>query len=122
MKPPHLCSTPYCRRAKSQRKAVCPRCYMRSWRAANKMKATLAILRDRAKRKKVPFDLDLPWLTEFLTSNNYDSKLHHIDRIRTWEGYTKANLQILDCRENIAKGNRERYGKLWLSLEAECPF
>lgn len=81
---------------------------MRAWRAANPVKAKLAFLRERARERNHPFDLDLPWLTWFLTFNNYDSTLHHIDRVKTWLGYTKGNLQILTSGENIAKGNRER--------------
>lgn len=74
------------------------------------------MLRDRAAHKKVPFDLTLEWLTDFLRENAYDSTEHHIDRIKTWLGYTKDNLQILTITENIVKGNRERYGKM------ELPF
>jgi len=73
------------------------------------MKAKLAILRDRAARKKVPFDLDLPWLIEFVLVNAYDPTEHHIDRIKTHLGYTKDNLQVLPATENISKGNRERH-------------
>lgn len=120
MKPSYLCPTKFCRHKRGKNRGPCSRCQMRAWRAKNKMKATLAMLRDRAARKNVPFDLDLDWLTEFLTVNGYDSKLHHIDRIKTWEGYTKFNLQILPCDVNIAKGNRERRGQL--PLIAECPF
>lgn len=122
MKPTHLCPTPYCRhkRPAPGHGRLCSKCRMRAWRAANKVKATLAHLRQRSTKKNVPYDLDLPWLTDFLTSNGYDSKLHHIDRIKTWLGYTKGNLQVLPCDENIAKGNRERHGQL--PLIAECPF
>lgn len=91
---------------------------MRAWRATNPVKCKLGILRDRAARKRVPFDLDLEWLTTFLTDNHYDPTLHHIDRIRTWEGYTKANLQVLPMSENIAKGNRER----WVPYFQRDPF
>jgi len=87
---------------------------MRRWRAANPVGAILAQLRRRAKDKKIPFDLTLEWLKEFLATNKYDSSIHHIDRIKTWLGYTMGNLQVLVASENIAKGNRERYGKLWM--------
>jgi len=82
---------------------------MRKWRAENPLKAKLSILKDRARRKRVPFDLDLSWFACFLEREKYDSTLHHIDRIRTWEGYTKGNLRVLPISENIAKGNRERH-------------
>lgn len=73
------------------------------------MKAKLAILRDRAARKRVPFDLTLEWLTNFLRENAYDSTEHHIDRDKPWLGYVMGNLQVLPASENIAKGNRERH-------------
>jgi len=95
---------------------------MREWRAANAVKAKLAILRDRAARKHLSFDLDADWLAEFLSSNHYDSSLHHIDRIRSWDGYVKGNLQVLLIGENIAKGNRERHGYAWMSRYGTVPF
>lgn len=115
-KPPHLCITKFCRRPHGAKERLCGRCSLRRWRAANPMKAKLAILRDRAARKKVPFDLTVEWLTEFLRENAYNSSEHHIDRVKPWLGYVMGNLQILPCDENIAKGNRERYGKM------ELPF
>lgn len=75
------------------------------------MKAKLASLRDRASHKKVPFNLDLAWLDNFIQRTGYDHTLHHIDRIITWGGYTKGNLQILSISDNTAKGNRERRGQ-----------
>lgn len=122
-KPPDKCITKFCRRAGTRKRGgLCSRCSMRRWRAANPIAATLSMLRRRAKDKKIPFDLTLPWLTEFLTTNGYDSSVHHIDRIKTWLGYTMGNLQVLTMSENIAKGNRERYGKLWMKLEVDEPF
>lgn len=115
-KPPHLCTTRFCRRKHGEKSPLCARCMRRAWRAKYPIKAKLAWLRDRATKKKVPFDLTLEWLTEFLTANAYDSTIHHIDRVKTWLGYTMDNLQILDATENIAKGNRERRGQI------EIPF
>lgn len=116
------CLTKWCRRQVRQKggksRGHCSKCSMRQWRAANPLKDRLAHLKDRAARKRVPFDLDLEWLTAFLTDNHYNPTLHHIDRIRTWEGYTKANLQVLLMSENIAKGNRER----WVAYFQHDPF
>lgn len=75
------------------------------------MKARLASLRDRAQRKRVPFDLDLDWLADFLKRTGYDSTLHHIDRVCVLGGYTKGNLQVLTVAQNVGKGNRERRGQ-----------
>lgn len=115
-KPSAKCVTKFCRGTGHPKRAgLCSKCSMRKWRASHPVGATLAMLRRRSKDKKIPFDLTLEWLTEFLTTNKYDSSIHHIDRIKTWLGYTMGNLQILPMSENIAKGNRERYGKLWMT-------
>ncbi len=82
---------------------------MRVWRSKNPVKALLAWLRWRATKKHVPFDLTPVWFDSWLRRNHYDRRLHHIDRIRTWEGYTKGNIQVLEGAENVAKGNRERW-------------
>lgn len=112
MKHPSKCITPYCRRNRRKQHKTCSRCSMRIWRAENPDHARWAILRDRAARKKVPFDLTVEWLTGFLDANEYDPTLHHIDREKPWLGYVMGNLQVLPCAENIAKGNRERRGQL----------
>lgn len=88
----------------------------------NPLKAKLAILRCRAARKHLEFDLDVDWLGRFLAENHYDSTIHHIDRIRSFEGYVKGNLQVLTVGENIAKGNRERHGYAWKSEYSDRPF
>jgi len=120
---PDKCLTKFCRNPRAKKDGgFCSKCKKRQWRTANPVKAKLCILRDRAKRKKVPFDLTEEWLTEFLIKNKYNSLEHHIDRIKTWLGYTMDNLQVLPMSENIAKGNRERYGKLWMSAIVDEPF
>jgi len=105
----HLCPTRYCRNRKRQKGSCCSKCSMRAWRARNPVGALLAWLRWRAKVKEVPFDLTFTWFESFLRREGYDRALHHVDRIRTWEGYVKGNLQLLSGAENIAKGNRERW-------------
>lgn len=109
-KPSHLCRTKFCRRkGHPKRGRLCSKCSMHRWRAANPMKARLAMLRDRAARKKVPFDLTMVWLEKFLAENAYDPKEHHIDRETPRLGYVMGNLQVMLIGENIAKGNRERH-------------
>lgn len=109
-KPAHLCITKFCRHlGHPKRGGLCGKCSMAKWRAANPLKHRLAVLRHRAARKRVPFDLDLPWLAQFLLLNYYDPTTHHIDREKPHLGYVKGNLQILPMAENIAKGNRERW-------------
>lgn len=112
-KPRLKCITKYCRKPQGNKTGgLCSRCSMRRWRAGNPDKARLAMLRARAARKHVPFDLTLDWLNDFLDRNEYDPTLHHIDRISAARGYVMDNLQVLPCAENISKGNRERGAQL----------
>lgn len=111
-KPLHLCPTKWCRRRKRKKGNLCPRCSLRLWRKANPVAARLAVLRDRAQRKHLAFDLTLPWLERFLRENAHDPSIHHIDRISAGRGYVMGNLQVLPIADNIAKGNRERWGQL----------
>src|SRR5258708_2061039 len=99
-KPLNKCITRFCRTFRGEKSPLCNKCSLRRWRAANPIKARLAVLRDRAQRKKVPFDLTVPWLTEFLSVNTYDPKTQHIDREKPWLGYVMGNLQILAAGEN----------------------
>lgn len=103
------CSTKWCRKPRCKKGGkYCSKCKMRVWRACNPTKARLAWLRNKAAKKKLPFDLDLKWLGSFLERNSYDKSIHHIDRISVLKGYTRDNLQVLLCGDNVAKGNRER--------------
>lgn len=85
---------------------------MREWRKANPVKAILHQIRSRAGHKHLTFDLTLAWLTDFLQRTGHDPSLHHIDRISAGKGYVMGNLQVLPIADNIAKGNRERWGQL----------
>lgn len=105
----HLCRTKFCRRKRGKKSPCCSKCAMRQWRANNPIKALLAHLRWRATKKRLDFDLPFRWFARLLAASGYDRTLHHIDRIRSWEGYVKGNVQVLEGVENIAKGNRERW-------------
>ena len=108
------CSIKFCRHLvnrKKEKNHKCSKCRSREWRTKNPMKAWLAHIRDRARRKKVPFNLNVVYLTAFVTSQNYNPHLHHLDRIIPPKGYVMGNLQILNIDINISKGNRERNGQ-----------
>lgn len=92
------------------RHTKCYACSKALERRNDPIKARMYNCRDRATKKKVPYNLNLAWFTRFLRDNPYDPTTHHIDRIIPEKGYTIGNLQILLIPENIAKGNRERWG------------
>lgn len=110
----HLCPTKYCRRRRRAKGTHCSRCSMRMWRAENPIAALLGNIRSRAGRKKLEFSITLEWFSQFLLDNHYDRCLHHIDRISAGKGYVMGNLQVLPIADNIAKGNRERWGQFHL--------
>ena len=111
-KSPLKCPTKFCRNDRGNKRPTCPKCSLRAWRKANPIADILNNVRQRAKRKKLDYDLDLEWFKAFLLDQNYDRNEHHIDRISAAKGYVKGNLQILPISENIAKGNRERGAQL----------
>lgn len=108
------CITKRCRHLVDRNKGRdkrCSKCKMRQWRLKNPIKACVTRLRERAKKKKVPFNIRVVWFAAFIASQNYDKRFHHIDRIIPPKGYVEGNLQVLDIDKNIAKGNRERHGQ-----------
>lgn len=109
-KSPEKCATKFCRNRRAHKHQRCSKCMMREWRKKHPVAYRLMVLRQRAKRKNLPFDLDRAWLSEFLERTGYDPTLHHIDRICVLGGYTKNNIQVLSISDNTAKGNRERHG------------
>lgn len=120
-KPARLCRVKYCRnnrpvrgpRAEGKDASLynrCARCKKEKWRREHPLQAAFCRIRDRARRKKIPFDLTLFQLAEVAIEAGYapGSGLH-LDRKDATLGYTKGNVQVLTGTENIIKGNKERW-------------
>lgn len=107
----HRCRNRLTRFQRKHGNIHCTKCMMRRWRYNNRIGALLSRLRERSRLKRVPFDLDLPFLSALLEGTNYLEQpgAWHIDRVVPALGYTKSNVQILSAHDNIAKGNRERH-------------
>ena len=81
----------------------------------HKRSALLAAIKQRAKKKDIPFDLELSDLTppnycpvlglklEYGHSNRDSSP--SVDRIDNSKGYTKDNIIIVSCKANRIKNN-----------------
>lgn len=89
-----------------------------TWRTRNPKKAHYCSLRQNAKRKGVPFDLELndinypeccPILGIPLVRNTGDKSAKEnspsVDRIDPSKGYTKDNIQIISAKANVMKNN-----------------
>lgn len=122
-KEPHLCRTSRCRNHRPHKRGHCDACRKRLERANNPVRAAWAHIRDRAKKKNLPFDLDFEWFKDWAEKSKYinnkgvTSYALHIDRRIRSLGYVKTNVQVLTCRDNVAKGNRERH-----EIEEPNPF
>jgi len=87
---------------------------MRDWRSANPIRAAYTNLKQNASRRKksfaITFEEFAAWCkeTNYITRKGREGDKMHIDRINHLKGYSIDNIQILSCRENSQKGNREK--------------
>lgn len=97
-----------------KRNSVCSKCAMRRWRANNPLGAMLLLWRNRARVKRVPFDLTVSGMAEFLNGSGYlDLKgrhrgMYHLDRIVPRLGYVFSNIQVLSAEDNCSKSGKEK--------------
>ena len=77
------------------------------------------MLRYRAARKAIDFDLDEEWLLSnrpskcsvlgidliYSSSDKHEPRLASVDRIDSNKGYTKDNCRVISYRANVLKNN-----------------
>lgn len=133
---PRKCSIKYCRNLRHQGRVICAKHVMQEWRRNNPVTEILNTIRARARRKKIECSITLVEFKEFCLLNNYQPRVHHIDRIEATDGYHIHNIQVLGGAENIAKGNRERHSERYqaylatrrgvvgtaVETEMDCPY
>lgn len=122
-----LCPVKGCRNKRSpehyKHGGVCPRCWMRAWRASNPVRDAWNNLRNSARRRGKLFGITfkefVQWCaqTSYIELRGHTADCAHIDRIDFRRGYTLDNIQILTCSENSTKGNYEKR-----AMHAEKPF
>jgi len=103
------CDVKHCRNRRRGKSFMCSKHIMQEWRANNPVTSILNTIRDRARRRGIPFSLSLQEFKEFCATNGYNSRQHHIDRDDPTDGYHLHNIVVLGASANIAKGNRERH-------------
>lgn len=113
-KNPKLCPVKGCRNRRGQNQRICSKHAMRVWRANHPHQAAYAALRGSARKRKISFTITFDEFREFVDQTRYlDFKgctryCFHIDRIEVTLGYSRDNIQVLTCTENVIKGNKER--------------
>lgn len=99
------------------KRKICNKCRSRLYRANNPIKDAYRALRSSAKKRDITFTIAYEDFEMLIKETNYIKEKGnkkgslHIDRINPELGYCCGNLQVLECSENIAKGNRERFIK-----------
>lgn len=100
-------------RVKSTRGRLCSCHSMQLWRMENPARAHFTQIRDRAKRKKIPFRLTFAEYLTLIEGTRYTDQrgrerhCYHIDRIDAVKGYELANLRVITATENCTKGATE---------------
>jgi hypothetical protein len=114
-----LCQVAFCTRlsektAKTGRGLVCGVCRVRIWRANNPIRAIYNAVKNKARRRSIPFDLELGFFTELCQQTGYHQNRGralenlHIDRIDALRGYHNDNVQIITAEENLRKRDEEQ--------------
>lgn len=113
-----LCQVAFCTRPSEKssgygRSLKCPICRVRLWRANNPIKATYNAIKNKARRRKIPFDLSIEYFTRLCEETgfhlargrqSYDLQLDRIDALR---GYHDDNVRVITAAENRDKANFE---------------
>lgn len=105
----HLCAVPFCRKRRAKGKSICPKHHTDWYRATHPVAYFYNLLRARARRRKVLFNLSLSEFAKFCEDTDYLAKKGRfasdlsIDRKREHEPYQADNIQVLTVGENVSK-------------------
>jgi hypothetical protein len=108
-----FCTRPSEKAAQTGRSLMCGTCRVRLWRANNPIRAIYNAVKNKARRRRIPFDLDYEIFERLCRETEYHARrgravTHlHIDRIDALRGYHNDNVQILTAAENREKLNHE---------------
>ena len=121
-----LCVVKFCRKKRKRGRKLCHGHHMELWRRRNPCHAAWATLRDRSKRKKLPFMLtyqeffEIAEATGYLSGRGRSPSSLTLDRIDPRLGYALGNVRVITCAENSRKGSYERRVQLsngfWMTL------
>lgn len=133
-------------RAKLWRQRTKARCE-KNWRAKNPFRVTIINIRNRAKKRNLPFDLTSDYLQELWTGicpvfntkiklgigssstrgmkRNSRKFIGTLDRINPSKGYVKGNVQWISQMANSLKQDAtpeemDHFAKWWMSIRVSC--
>lgn len=92
---------------------VCGICRVRLWRANNPIKANYNAIKNKARRRKIPFDMSFSFFEQLCLATGFHIERGRavddlqIDRINALRGYHDDNVQILTTSQNRDKLNTE---------------
>ena len=110
---PGRCAVLRCRNAvpPNQRDTICGRCKTARWRRNHPVSQRLKVMRDKARLRKIPFDLTTEWVLqqcegkpEMLQQTGNPRTDLVFDRIDPLKGYTIDNVRITTAEDNCRKG------------------
>jgi len=113
-----LCQVNFCTRisekgARTGRSLECTVCRVRIWRANNPIRANYNAIKNKARRRKIPFTLTFEFFTKLCEDTGFHllrgrlKDAYQIDRIDALRGYSDDNVQILTAADNREKSNWE---------------
>lgn len=113
-----LCAVKFCSQlsekgADTGRSLKCRRCRVRLWRANNPIRAIHNAIKNKARRRGVPFSLSLEYFTSLCEETEYHKTRgrlpddFHLDRIDCTRGYEDDNVQVITASENCKKSHVE---------------
>jgi hypothetical protein len=113
-----LCQIAFCRRpsekgAQTGRSTQCGTCRVRLWRANNPIKAHYNAIKNKARRRKIPFGITMAFFEELCEETGFhllrgrSGEALQLDRIDAMRGYFDDNVQVLTATENRDKLNVE---------------
>lgn len=113
-----LCQIAFCKRpsekgAQTGRSTQCGTCRVRLWRANNPVRAIYNAVKNKARRRRIPFGLTIEFFEElchetgFHLATGRSGEALQLDRIDALRGYFDDNVQVLTAVENRDKSNTE---------------
>lgn len=114
----NLCQVAFCKNlsekgSDSGRSLKCANCRIRLWRANNPIRAIYNSIKNKARRRRIPFTLTFEHFEALCKETGYHrtrgrrAGKMHLDRIDALKGYEDGNVQVLEAVENVVKGRRE---------------
>ena len=121
------CSENNCINPPAKSRKVCVKCYSRLAREKDRVRFALYMIKKSAKKRNLPFELELEPFREFVNKFGYIenkgrfSNQMTIDRIIPELGYIMDNIQVISKRENVQKYHAEEKN-CFAQHDGDVPF